>query len=200
MPVPAPTPAVALDPRFTLARARERLAGHRPADVPVADGLRRAAVLMLLRDGPHGLEVLLTRRSHDVRDHKGQVSLPGGGVEPGDADSLAAALRESVEEVGLDPARAEVLGRLDDFLAISSYHVATWAAAVDTFEGLSPRTGEITEVFAFPLAYLADERHVLRLPWRRHGVAEDVLFVPYGDQLLWGLTARMLWHFLEVLS
>jgi 8-oxo-dGTP pyrophosphatase MutT (NUDIX family) len=200
MRVPAPVPPVAHDPRFTLARARERLAAHAPNGRPVPEGARQAAVLLLLRDGPHGLEVLLTRRSHDVRDHKGQVSLPGGGVEPGDADSLAAALRESAEEVGLAPGRARVLGRLDDFLAITSYHVATWAAEVDSFEGLSPRTGEIEEVFPFPMAYLADERHVLRLPWRRHGVAEDVLFVPYGDQLLWGLTARMLWHFLEVLS
>ncbi len=196
----SPKPRTQPDPRCTLAAVEARLKARTPMLQPCPEGTRPAAVLMLLRDGPEGLEVLLTRRSQDVSDHKGQVSLPGGGIEPGDGDSSAAALREASEEVGLDPSRVRLLGRMDDYLSITHFHIVPWAAAIDDFDGLDARTGEIDEVFAFPLAYLADERHVLRLPWKRMGVREDVLFVPYGDQLLWGLTARILYRLLEILS
>jgi len=198
--VDAPIPRIDPDPRFTVARVESRLAARTPLEEPCPEGVRRAAVLMLLRDGPEGLEVLLTRRSQDVSDHKGQVSLPGGAIEPDDADSATAALREANEEVGLAPSRVRLIGRLDDYLTITSFHIVPWAAAIDDFDGLDARTGEISEVFRFPLAYLADDRHVLRMPWKRRGNVEDVLFVPYGDQLLWGVTARILYRLLEILS
>ncbi len=198
--VDAPIPPTPFDPRFTLERATAHLHARTPLEEHPPEGVRRAAVLMLLRDGPAGLEVFLTRRSHEVSDHKGQVSLPGGAAEPGDADSAATALREANEEVGLDPTRVRMLGRLDDYVTMTGFHIVPWAAAIDDFDGLAARTREIDEVFTFPLAYLADERHVLRMPWKRLGSPEDVLFVPYGDQLLWGVTARILYRLLEILS
>ena len=198
--IDAPLPHTSPDPRYRLDRVASHLDARTPLEESVPDGIRRAAVLILLRDGPQGLEVLLTRRSREVSDHKGQVSLPGGAVEPEDADSSAAALREANEEVGLDPTRVRMLGRLDDYVTITGFHIVPWAAAIDDFDGLGPRTGEIDEVFTFPLAYLADDRHVLHLPWVRHGNAEEVLFIPYGDQLLWGVTARILYRLLEILS
>jgi 8-oxo-dGTP pyrophosphatase MutT (NUDIX family) len=198
--IKAPVPLTSPDPRFSLARVVSCLESRPHVEEECPEGVRRAAVLLLLTDGPDGVEVLLTRRSHDVSDHKGQVSLPGGAIDPEDVDSRAAALREASEEVGLAPARAQVLGRLDDYVTITGFHIVPWVAAIDDFEDLGPRTSEIEEVFRFPLAYLADERHVLRVPWKRPGSNDDALFIPYGEQLLWGVTARILYRLLEILS
>lgn len=186
-------------PGPTLDRVREALAARQARESNGTPDLRPAAVLLALCPGPHGLEVLLTRRSHEVADHQGQVAFPGGAVDPGDRDSLAAALREAWEEVGLPPERAQVLGRLDDFPTITGFLVTPWIVQVPSLEGVLPATGEVDAVFPFPLIWLADDRHVLRVPWRPGGVPMEVLFIPYGEFLIWGATARILWQFWEVI-
>jgi 8-oxo-dGTP pyrophosphatase MutT (NUDIX family) len=177
--------------------ARLRARAPRTRD---AHGLNPSAVLVLLRDSPEGPEVLLTLRSEDVRDHKGQVSFPGGAAEPGDADETATALRESFEEVGLDPGRVRILGRLDDCTTITGYHVVPVVGSIPDFDGLRARTAEIAEVFAFPLVWMADPAHVQRVPWERGGHREEVLMIPFGPRLVWGATARMLHNLLEILT
>jgi 8-oxo-dGTP pyrophosphatase MutT (NUDIX family) len=184
--------------RLDVARVEARLAGRKPKRLP-AQGLTRSAVLVLLRDGDDGLEALLTQRSDGVRDHQRQVAFPGGMAEPGDADEVATAIRESVEEVGLDPARIRQIGRLDDYATITGYHVTPIVAATRSYEGLSPRTGEIAEVFAFPVERMGDPR-VLRIPGALWGRGEDVLFLAWRDHLVWGATARMLHNLLEIVS
>lgn len=188
-PAPRPLPPVEV--------AAARLAGHRARPLP-ADGLTRSAVLIALRDGASGPEVLLTQRSDDVRDHKGQVSFPGGVVEADDADVVATALREAAEEVGLDPSAPVLLGRLDDYVTITGYHIAPVVCRLDAFDGLGACSPEIAGVFAFPLGWMADPSHVERIPGRAFGRDEDVLVVPYGERVVWGATARMLWRLLEV--
>ncbi|MBM4394828.1 MAG: CoA pyrophosphatase [Deltaproteobacteria bacterium] len=186
-------------PALTLARIEERLRAHAPLPLPVPDGVTRAAVLVLLRDGPEGPEILLTQRSHDVRDHKGQVSFPGGAAEDSDADPTATAVREAAEEVGLDPAAVRMVGRLDDYVTITNYHV-TPVVAFGAFDGLSARTDEITDVFPFPLAFMADPSHVERAPGAGMGRKEDILFVQFGDPFVWGATARILNNLLEIVT
>ncbi len=175
------------------------LMGRVPRTRPLSD-LTPAAVLVLLRDGPEGVEVLLTRRSEHVRDHKGQVSLPGGAVEPSDPDTLHAALRESAEEVGLDPARVQVLGRLDDYTTITGYHVIPWVGAIASFEGLRPMTDEIERVFAFPLRAIADPARLMRIPADHPDGFGEVLVCHYDGEVVWGATARMLMGLWEVVS
>jgi 8-oxo-dGTP pyrophosphatase MutT (NUDIX family) len=184
--------------RLDVARVEERLAGRAPRRLS-PEGLTRSAVLVLLHDGPDGLQALLTQRSDGVRDHQRQVAFPGGVAEPGDADEVATAIRESVEEVGLDPARIRLIGRLDDYRTITGYHVTPIVAATTCYEGLSPRTGEISEVFAFPVERMGDPR-VLRIPGALWGRDEDVLFVAWHDHLIWGATARMLHNLLEIVT
>ncbi len=187
------------------------LEGRVPRTRP-AQGLTPAAVLILLHEAPGGVEVLLTRRSNSVKDHKGQVSLPGGVVEPHDQDTLHAALRESAEEVGLDPTRVRVLGRLDDYTTITGYHVTPWVGAVASFDGLAPATAEIERVFAFPIAALADPARLRRIPvvggrgeggpgnpGHPDGFAE-VLVCDWDGEVVWGATARILMGLLEVVS
>lgn len=164
------------------------------------DTLTPAAVLVLLRDTPAGVEVLLTRRSQSVKDHKGQVSLPGGVVEPCDADTLRAALRESAEEVGLDPARVQVLGRLDDYITITGYHVTPWVGAIASYDGLAPATAEIERVFAFPLSALADPTRLRRIPADHPDGFSEVLVCEWDGEVVWGATACILMGLLEVVS
>lgn len=185
-----------------LQHVAHRLANRAPVVRPCPAGYREAAVLMLLTERPGGLHVLLCERSDDdPRDaHKGQVSLPGGRRDPEDPDILATALREAREEVGLDPARVRVLGRLDDYLTITRYHVVPFVAAIDDFDGLAPRSIEIADVFAFPIDALRDPARVRRVPWELHGRTEDVLFVEHEGHTVWGATARMLFQLTEILE
>ena len=192
--------SLAMDSRnthLTLALVEQRLRGRSPVRIEPVPGLTRAAVLLLLRDALDGVEVLLTMRGHAVRDHKGEVSLPGGAMEVGDMDEFATALREAQEEVGLNPEMVRVLGRLDDYVTVTGYHVAPVVAA-GAFDGLSPRTAEIVEVFPFPLAFMLDPAHVERIPGARFGRTDDILMVRFGARLVWGATARILFNLLEI--
>jgi 8-oxo-dGTP pyrophosphatase MutT (NUDIX family) len=186
-------------PFLLLAR---RLADREPIVRPCPAGFREAAVLMLLAERPGGLHVLLCERSDDdPRDaHKGQVSLPGGRRDPGDADILATALREAREEVALDPARVRILGRLDDYLTITRYHVVPFVAAIDGFDGLAVNSTEIADIFTFPVAALRDPARVRRVPWELHGRVEDVLFIEHEGHTVWGATARMLYQLTEFIE
>lgn len=185
-------------PRITVRLVEEVLRSREPRKRPVGD-LIPAAVLMLLWEGPQGAEVLLTERSRDVTDHKGQVSFPGGMKEPSDADFLATAIRESVEEVGLDPDGLRLLGRMDDYKTVTGYHVAPFVGVVESFEGLEPMTEEITEVFPFPLDVMADPANVRRMPVDHPDGFNEILFVDYQGHVIWGATARMLNGLMELL-
>lgn len=183
----------------TVKRIEEVLADRIPVKRP-HDDLVPASVLLLLREGEQGAEVLLSERSDDVKDHKGQVSLPGGMREECDRDHLATAVRESVEEVGLDPDRLRILGRLDDYRTVTGYHVTPFVGVLESFEGLEPKTAEIREVFSFPLTVMADNARLRRIPAAHPDGFGEILFVEYEGHMIWGATARMLNGLLELLS
>lgn len=164
----------------------------------IEDGPRRpAAVLVALIERGGALSVLFTRRNDDMTQHAGQVSFPGGGVDPGDADAIAAALRETYEEIGIDSALVEPFGYLDAFETISNYcviPVVAWLAA-DYKVTLNPR--EVAEVFEVPLAFFLDasNRHTLRMNFR--GKQREIYEYQHGGQRIWGATAAMLLNLLK---
>ena len=155
-------------------------------------GLRPAAVLVLLMPGPEGGRLLLTRRSARLRHHPGQIALPGGRCDAGDPSLEATALREAHEEVGLDPARVEILGRLNPHETVTGFSVTPVVGRLRAPFRPVPEAGEVAEVFAVPLGHVTDpgryriERRRWRDTWRNYYV------VPWGPYYIWGATARIL--------
>ena len=214
-----------LPPEATFDAVRERLAAALQARVarPLElAGFRRAAVLALVLARDTGPTVLFTVRSRTLPHHRGEISLPGGGLAPGETPE-AGALREAEEEVGLAPASVELLGRLDDLVSVAGFLVTPVVGAVRAPPAeFVPAAGEVEEPFELPLARLADPalRRVslwdpARLPpqvaevVRRSNLpAEDVdpasghwrVWSFHADEarVVWGLTGRVLKQLLEV--
>jgi len=205
-------PARERERRGFLQRLREREALRRvlhPLRRPPADpGWNRAELADLLPPAPpaeaavlvglvpreDGTRVLLTRRTDDLRHHGGQVSFPGGRVEPGDRGALAAALRETAEEIALAPAQAAPLGYLDPFLTISGFRVTPVVAAVDPAFVPRPHPGEVAEVFEVPLDYLMAPAHLRSIEMDYRGRARSVLEYDWPAQRIWGATAAILYN------
>lgn len=160
-----------------------------------------AAVLVPLVMRPTGLQVLLTRRTEHLRAHAGQISFPGGRSEPGDADAVATALRETQEEVGVLPGEVEVIGHLPTYSTVTSFVVTPVVGLLVPNYTLRPDPFEVAEAFEVPLQYLMTPAHhrrhavqldgqarqFLSMPWRAPGLAG--LEVEY---FIWGATAAML--------
>ena len=152
------------------------------------EGLKPAAVLLLVVNHPLDPTVVFTQRTADLADHAGQISFPGGRVDAGDASPEETALREAREEIGVDTTRIETLGRLPLYNTSTGYAV--------TYD---PDPREVADVFEVPLAFLLDagihryESAFYRGRMRRYWA------MPYGERFIWGATAGMLVTFHRIL-
>jgi hydroxyethylthiazole kinase-like uncharacterized protein yjeF len=159
-------------------------------------GARTGAVLVLLEDSQQGTRLVLTRRRPDLRSHPGQLSFPGGRIEPGE-DAPTAAVREAVEEVGLDPASVEVIGTGPTFyVPPSRFWVVPVVARWREPHELVPSPREVAEVLHVELATLRDERR-----WRSTSIAArsgSAWAWRLDDDLLWGATALVVRILLDV--
>jgi 8-oxo-dGTP pyrophosphatase MutT (NUDIX family) len=151
-----------------------------------------AAVLIPVVDHPGRLTVLFTQRTAHLKSHAGQVSFPGGRVEPGDASAEFTALREAGEEIGLAAERVEILGRLPDYRTRTGFRVTPVIGLVTPPLELKPDAREVAEVFEVPLAFLLDPQNRQRRTREFQGTTVGYYVFEYEDRVIWGATAGML--------
>jgi 8-oxo-dGTP pyrophosphatase MutT (NUDIX family) len=181
--------------RSRLARA---LDDHEPRQV-VVEGARAAAVLIPVVGGADPA-LVFTLRTDTLPSHKGQIAFPGGSIDPPDESAAAAALREAHEEIALDPGAVEVLGELDTFPTyVSGYVVTPIVGWLDSMPELRPNPAEVARVLVIPLRELTDE--IRSDPGFEHGgrTFPTEAWV-WDDNVIWGVTARVVRGFLELLA
>ena len=144
-----------------------------------------------------GLTVLFTQRSHGLRDHSGQISFPGGKIDPTDPGPAHTALREAFEEIGLAPDAVRVLGYLDPYLSATGFLVVPVVGLLEPQFRLDLNPAEVAEVFEVPLAHLMDPGgHALgSASWR--GRTRRYYAITYGERLIWGVTAGIVRNLYE---
>jgi 8-oxo-dGTP pyrophosphatase MutT (NUDIX family) len=178
---------------------RQRLAERKPVMRPEWE-VRPAAVLVPLYLDDGEWHVLFTQRTDLVETHKGQVSFPGGRVDPGDTSRVETALREAEEEIGLRREDVTVLGQLDELLTVTQYHITPIVGLFPWPYSFVLSTAELSEVFGAPLAWLADPAN-LEIKLREPIVPGPkilVYYLHYQGYAIWGATARMLLNLIDV--
>jgi len=202
---------------LTAAELRARFAVHQPGirafsservrgdhlldpNVKLPPGLIPAAVLAPLVERATGFQVLLTQRTPHLSAHAGQISLPGGRIEPDDKDAVQAALRETEEEIGIAAAGIEPIGFLADHVVQTGYRITPVVALLQPGLTLEPDGTEVAEVFELPLAFAlrAENYRVGRRTMRE--VEVDTWELAFGRYNIWGATAGILANLREVFA
>ena len=159
-----------------------------------AEELQRAAVLIPLLHKKNAWHILFIHRTANQHDpHSGQVAFPGGASESSDLTPEATALRETQEEIGLNPKDVQILGQLNDHLTITSYQVTPIVARIPWPYPLNPARDEVSRIFTIPLDWLADpDNHEVKKRKLPHPYPSIpvIYFKPYDKEVLWGASAR----------
>jgi len=173
---------------------------HADMAVLLGDAPRRpAAVLVGVREGVQP-RLILTVRTDSLQSHAGQVAFPGGSMDPDDASPVHTALRESHEEIGLDPAAVAPLGYLDRFETISGFCVTPVVAKVAADAPLYPAPDEVAEIFEVPLAFFLEPANLRRYTMDFRGHSRAMVEFLHGGHRIWGATAAMLLNLLTRLG
>jgi 8-oxo-dGTP pyrophosphatase MutT (NUDIX family) len=161
------------------------------------DGRVPAAVLILVFERGGEPWIVFTRRTEHVKHHKGEISFPGGARDPNDADMLATGLRETWEEIGLDPRVVEVVGELDDFPTfVTNYVVTPFVAVIPPPEAYIHSEAEVLEVLELPVSEMV--RGLRIEDWRDRGRDHPMFFFEARGHTVWGVTGYILAGFLTI--
>ncbi|OSQ49886.1 CoA pyrophosphatase [Marivita geojedonensis] len=160
--------------------------------LPAGRKLRPAGVLVPVIATGGRTDVLLTKRSSRLKHHPGQIAFPGGKQDEGDADVIAAALREAEEEVGLPRETVDVLGTLPSHETVTGFLVTPVIGWIDRAFDIVPEPGEVAEAFRVPLAHVTDSTLFTVQSRRWRGTRRHYYTVPFGPYYIWGATARIL--------
>ena len=165
----------------------------------LTSNLMAAAVLIPIIYREESLSVLLTERSPDLKHHAGQISFPGGRMDTADRDIRATALRETQEEVGIDPANVEIIGYLEPNPTVTGYAVTPVVALVELRQELIIDPVEVKSAFEVPLPFLLDEGNQQLSEREYEGVTVPIAEFNFGQYRIWGATAGMLIQFRKFL-
>jgi 8-oxo-dGTP pyrophosphatase MutT (NUDIX family) len=169
---------------------------------PIPPGARitEAAVMVPLVPRPIGVQVLLTQRTAHLADHAGQISFPGGRVEPSDRSREETALRETEEEIGLARDRVKILGRLPSYDIPTGFRITPVVGWAEPPFELTLDAFEVAAVFEVPLSHFLDLTRFQRREYRFRGRHRHYMAVPFEGRYIWGATAGMLYSFARILS
>jgi 8-oxo-dGTP pyrophosphatase MutT (NUDIX family) len=182
---------------------RSVFTAHLPQELPL-EGRRESAVLLLLYPLADAHCVVFQLRTYQVAHHRGEISLPGGARDPGDATLADTALRETHEEIAVPPESIEIFGRLDDIYTRSSnYRVTPFVGALR--EGAAATASayavrEVSELLWVPLGHLLSEESRAWKVVDEDGVPTATAAFQHGEHLIWGATARIVTQFVDLLS
>lgn len=179
-------------------RLRRALDAHQPRTIPM-EGARAAAVLIPVVGG-EGPALVFTRRTETVRSHKGQISFPGGAIDPDDESPYAAARREAMEEIGLDTSIGRYLGELDTFPTfVSGFVVTPFLLWLDQLPDLRPNPAEVAEVLLVPIkAFDNAIRRDAGFTYAERTYPTEAWI--WNDHVIWGVTARIMRELLQILG
>ena len=168
--------------------------------VNAATPLKPAAVLVLIVDHPRKPTIVFTQRTRHLADHAGQISFPGGRCCDEDSTPERTALREAEEEIGVSPARVEILGRLPEYHTSTGFDVTPFVGWIEPPVTFTPDPREVDEVFEVPLAFLLDPRNHRYESAFYKGRMRNYWAMPYEGRFIWGATAGMLVTFQRIMG
>jgi 8-oxo-dGTP pyrophosphatase MutT (NUDIX family) len=194
-----------LTPERIAERLKRTPAGEDPEDrhiMPIPAGVRvtEAAVMVPLVPRTSGVQVLLTQRTAHLADHAGQISFPGGRVEPEDVTREETALRETEEEIGLPRDRVTILGRLPRYEIPTGFRITPVVGWAEPPFELKLDAFEVAAAFEVPLAHFLDTNRFVRREYQFRGRHRHYMAIPYEGRYIWGATAGMLYTLARTLS
>ena len=179
-------------------RIRQALSQRKKSHIE-SEGLTPTAVLIPIYEKTGEYYLIVTKRTEEVNYHKGQISFPGGGRQVEDKTLIDTALRESWEEIGLDPKDVEILGELDDMVTTTNFIISPFVAVIPYPYAFRASTREVEVIIEVPLAVLLDKNNFKEELKLRQGELVPEYTYMYGEWEIWGATARILKQFLEVI-
>ena len=159
-----------------------------------------ASVLIPILTFKKDLEILLTKRSNNLKNHPGQIAFPGGKKDQIDSSPIETALRETQEEVGLNPKNVEIVASLPSHKTATGFVIKPYLGLINQPFSETLRQGEVDEIFTVPYEYILNEKNFSIQTRKWNGSQRSYYVVPYGPYYVWGATARILLNLSRALS
>ena len=159
-----------------------------------------ASVLIPILTFKKDLEILLTKRSNNLKNHPGQIAFPGGKKDQIDSSPIETALRETQEEVGLNPKNVEIIASLPSHKTATGFVIKPYLGLINQPFSETLRQGEVDEIFTVPYEYILNEKNFSIQTRKWNGSQRSYYVVPYGPYYVWGATARILLNLSRALS
>ena len=159
-----------------------------------------ASVLIPILTFKKDLEILLTKRSNNLKNHPGQIAFPGGKKDQSDSSPIETALRETQEEVGLNPKNVEIIASLPSHKTATGFVIKPYLGLINQPFSETLRQGEVDEIFTVPYEYILNEKNFSIHTRKWNGSQRSYYVVPYGPYYIWGATARILLNLSRALS